>query len=121
MKGSPLFRIGFCVGMGCSVGKTAPPSTVFTPINNDSRRRCSSGPLLHAIYPGVFDQTRGCRVPNEGQFGLCLGILGKRGPNMSWIGKVSNKKKNRILRGNTGGLLSIGNGIFHALNLNEKR
>jgi len=30
----------------------------------------SSGPLLHAIYPGVFDQTGGCRIPNEGQFEL---------------------------------------------------
>jgi len=53
----------------------------------------SSGPLLHAIYPGVFDQTGCCRISNEGQFGLCLGILGKRGPNRSWIEEVSNKKK----------------------------
>jgi hypothetical protein len=47
-----------------------------------------SGPPVHAIPPGVFDQTGGDLHQNWAHFGLCLGILGKQGPLRARIGEV---------------------------------
>ena len=47
-----------------------------------------SGPSLHAIYPGVFDQTGGDLHLNGAHFGRFLGILGERRPLRDRIGEV---------------------------------
>ena len=47
-----------------------------------------SGPPVHAIYPGVFDQTGGDPSVNGARFGLCLGILRERRPMRARIGDV---------------------------------
>jgi len=52
-----------------------------------------AGPPVHAKYPGVFDRTGGDRIGNGAHFGLCLGILGKRGPSLARIGGVVKSEK----------------------------
>jgi len=43
------------------------------------RRKHSSGPPLHAKYPGVFDRSGGWRIPIGAHSGVCFGILVHRG------------------------------------------
>ena len=67
-----------------------------------------AGPPVHAKYPGVFDRTGGDRIGNGAHFGLCLGILGKRGPSRARIGGVVKC----LLRGGLGGGFRMGKGDF---------
>jgi hypothetical protein len=53
-----------------------------------------SGPPVHAILPGVFDRTGGDLHRNGAQFGICLGILGERGPLRARIGEVVKSFEN---------------------------
>jgi hypothetical protein len=78
----------------------------------------SSGPPLHAIYPGVFDRTGGWRIRIWAQFGLCFGILGKWGLERGWIGGFPDRKK-RVFERDAERLRTIGNEIFPAENFFE--
>jgi len=66
----------------------------LTGITDRRRDFCvPSGPLLHALYPGVFDQTGGWRILIGAQLGLCLGIKGNLGMERGWIGWFPESKK----------------------------
>ena len=65
-------------------------------------------PPVPTIPPGVFDQTGGDRIGNGAQFGLCLGILGKRGLLRARRGGGCYLR----IKGVLGGDFRTGNGVF---------
>ncbi len=80
----------------------------------------SSGPPLHAKYPGVFDQTGVYFHPNRARFGLCLIIFRKRRVLHARIGKgVKSEKMSSFDKSDKGGEIFHSDGI--ELQLSQQR